>query len=199
MIDRRYFLAAGAALLASPVPSLAQDASKTQSGMSQPGMSHMTAYAFTFKSLNGDDIALSAFAGRPILVVNTASLCGYTPQYAGLQALWTRYRDKGLVVLGVPSNDFGGQEPGNAGDIGTIAHEEYRVTFPLTAKATVKGAGAHPFYRWAAALRPQDAPRWNFHKYLVGRDGGLKAGFASATEPSDPAIIVAIETELGRT
>lgn len=108
MIDRRYFLAAGAALLAGPIPSLAQ---------TQPvvGMSHMTAYAFTFKSLNGDDIALSAFAGRPILVVNTASLCGYTPQYAGLQALWMRYRDKGLVVLGVPSNDFGGQEPGNAG------------------------------------------------------------------------------------
>ncbi len=196
MIDRRYFLAAGATLLAGPIPSLAQGVSQTPPAV---GMSHMTAYAFTFKSLNGDDIALSAFAGRPILVVNTASLCGYTPQYAGLQALWTRYRDKGLVVLGVPSNDFGGQEPGNAGDIGKIAHQEYRVTFPLTAKATVKGAGAHPFYRWAAATRPQDAPRWNFHKYLVGRDGGLKAGFASATEPSDPGIIVAIETELGRT
>ncbi len=187
MIDRRYFLTASAALLASPVCATAQTA----------GMSHMTAYAFSFKGLDGSDIALSAYAGRPILVVNTASLCGYTPQYGGLQALWTRYRDKGLMILGVPSNDFGGQEPGNASDIGKTAHEDYRVTFPLAAKATVKGAGAHPFYRWAALERPQDAPRWNFHKYLVGRDGRLKAGFTSAVEPSDPSIIVAIETELG--
>ncbi len=187
MIDRRHFLAAGAALIAGSGPALTQGA----------GMSHMTAYAFTFKSLKGDDIALASFAGRPILVVNTASLCGYTPQYAGLQALWTRYRDKGLVVLGVPSNDFGGQEPGNASDIGKTAHEQYQVTFPLTEKATVKGASAHPFYRWAAAARPLDAPRWNFHKYLIGRDGRLKAGFTSATEPTDPGIIVAIETELG--
>lgn len=187
MIDRRYFLTASAALLASPVCATAQTA----------GMSHMTAYAFSFKGLDGGDIALSAYAGRPILVVNTASLCGYTPQYGGLQALWTRYRDKGLMLLGVPSNDFGGQEPGNASDIGKTAHDDYRVTFPLAAKATVKGAGAHPFYRWAALERPQDAPRWNFHKYLVGRDGRLKAGFTSAVEPSDPSIIVAIETELG--
>jgi glutathione peroxidase len=186
MIDRRTLLAFGAASLLCPRPALAQGA----------GMSHMTAYAFTFKSLSGSDIALSSYARRPILVVNTASLCGYTPQYAGLQALWARYRDKGLMVVGVPSNDFGGQEPGGAVDIGKTAHEEYKVTFPITEKATVKGAGAHPFYRWAALERPQDAPRWNFHKYLVGRDGRLKAGFTSAVEPTDPMIIVAIETEL---
>jgi glutathione peroxidase len=186
MMDRRHFLTAGAALLASPVCANAQG----------PSMSHMTAYAFSFKALDGGDIALSSYAGRPILVVNTASLCGYTPQYGGLQALWTRYREQGLMVLGVPSNDFGGQEPGNASDIGKTAHDDYRVTFPLTAKAVVKGAAAHPFYRWAATERPQDAPRWNFHKYLVGRDGRLKAGFTSAIEPSDPSIIVAIETEL---
>jgi len=187
MMNRRHILVAGAALLASPACAAAQTA----------GMSHMTAYAFSFKGLDGGDIALAAYAGRPILVVNTASLCGYTPQYAGLQTLWTRYRDKGLMVIGVPSNDFGGQEPGNASDIGKTALEEYRVTFPLSEKAIVKGAAAHPFYRWAALERPHDAPRWNFHKYLVGRDGHLKAGFTSATEPSDPSIIVAIETELG--
>ena len=91
-------------------------------------MSRVTAYAFTFKGLDGDEILLSSYAGRPLLVVNTASLCGYTPQYAGLQALWTRYRDKGLMVIGVPSNDFGGQEPGGAGDIHATAQGEYHVT-----------------------------------------------------------------------
>jgi glutathione peroxidase len=187
MIDRRNLLILGAAMLAGPGLARAQ----------APAMSHITAYAFTFKGLGGGDIALSAYAGRPILVVNTASLCGYTPQYAGLQALWMRYRDKGLVIVGVPSNDFGGQEPGGAGDIGKTAHDEYHVTFPLAEKAAVKGAQAHPFYRWAALERPKDAPRWNFHKYLIGRDGRLKAGFASAVEPADPSIIVAIETELG--
>lgn len=156
----------------------------------------MTAYAFRFKALDGGDISLSDFAGRPILVVNTASLCGYTPQYAGLQALWMRYRERGLVVLAVPSNDFGSQEPGSASDISRTAHQEYHVTFPLAGKAAVKGKNAHPFYRWAALELPQNAPRWNFHKYLIGRDGRLKAGFTSAVEPTDPGIIVAIETAL---
>jgi glutathione peroxidase len=160
------------------------------------GMSRITAYAFTFKSLDGPPIPLASYAGHPILVVNTASLCGYTPQYTGLQALWTRYRERGLIVLGVPSNDFGGQEPGGASDIGKTAHEEYHVTFPLTQKVVVKGAEAHPFYRWAALERPLEAPRWNFHKYLIGRDGHLKAGFTSAVEPTDPRVIAAIETEL---
>ena len=187
MMDRRHFVVLSVGTLCAPRLALAQAA----------GVSHMTAYAFGFKGLDGSDIVLSSFTRRPILVVNTASLCGYTPQYAGLQALWTRYRDKGLVVIGVPSNDFGGQEPGSAGDIGKTAHDEYKVTFPLTEKATVKGVGAHPFYRWAALERPLDAPRWNFHKYLIGRDGRLKAGFTSAVEPTDPRIIVAIETELG--
>lgn len=161
-----------------------------------PGMSRITAYAFTFKGLDSGEILLSSYAGHPILVVNTASLCGYTPQYTGLQALWTRYRDKGLIVLGVPSNDFGGQEPGGVTEIGKTAHEEYHVTFPLTDKVAVKGANAHPFYKWAALERPLEAPRWNFHKYLIGRDGHLKAGFSSAVEPTDPAVIAAIEKEL---
>ena len=161
------------------------------------GMSHITAYAFSFAALDGSDIPLASFAGRPVLVVNTASQCGYTPQYAGLQALWMRYRERGLVIIGVPSNDFGGQEPGGVSEIVRTAHDEYHITFPLAAKATVKGRDAHPFYRWAALERPQSAPRWNFHKYLIGRDGRLKAAFTSAIEPSDPGIVVAIETELG--
>jgi glutathione peroxidase len=184
MIDRRNILVLGAFTLLSP--RLAQ----------ATAMSRITAYAFTFKGLDGNEILLSAYAGHPILVVNTASLCGYTPQYAGLQALWTRYRDKGLMVLGVPSNDFGGQEPGGAGEILKTAHEEYHVTFPLTEKATVKGPAAHPFYKWAALERPLEAPRWNFHKYLIGHDGQLKAGFTSAVEPEDSRVVAAIEREL---
>jgi glutathione peroxidase len=159
-------------------------------------MSRISAYAFTFDGLDGGAILLASYAGRPMMIVNTASQCGYTPQFAGLQTLWTRYRDKGLLVLGVPSNDFGGQEPGGAKEIHATADGEYHVTFPLTAKAVVKGPNAHPFYRWAAAERPLEAPRWNFHKYLIGRDGSLKAAFASEVEPTEPKVIATIETEL---
>jgi glutathione peroxidase len=185
MVDRRALLGLAAATLAGFTARRASAAS----------MSRVTAYAFTFPALDGGDILLSSFAGRPMLIVNTASLCGYTPQYAGLQTLWERYRDKGLMVIGVPSNDFGGQEPGGAADIGKTAHDDYHVTFPLTAKVTVKGPGAHPFYRWAAQERPLEAPRWNFHKYLIGRDGVLRGGYASAMDPGDPRIISAIEQE----
>jgi glutathione peroxidase len=188
MISRRHFVLLGAASLVSVSPRFAR----------ATAMSHVTAYAFTFKGLDGGDILLSSFAGHPLLVVNTASLCGYTPQYAGLQALWSRYHDKGLTVLGVPSNDFGGQEPGGVTEIHATAQGEYHVTFPITEKVAVKGKDAHPFFKWAALERPLEAPRWNFHKYLVGRDGYLKAGFTSAVEPTDPLIVAAIEKELAR-
>jgi glutathione peroxidase len=192
MIDRRHmlFAALGLPAAALPLPGRSHAAGAT-------GMSLITAYAFTFNALDGGTIALAEHAGHPLLVVNTASQCGYTPQYAGLQALWTRYGKRGLFLLGVPSNDFGGQEPGGASDIEATAKGEFHVTFPLTEKAVVKGPAAHPFYRWAAEALPNERPRWNFHKYLVGRDGVLKAGFASALEPTDPRIISAIETELG--
>ena len=99
------------------------------------GMSRISAYAFSFPALSGDDIRLAAFTGKPVLVVNTASLCGYTPQYAGLQELWSEFRERGLTVIGVPSNDFGGQEPGGTSEITETAHHQYGVTFPITAKA----------------------------------------------------------------
>jgi glutathione peroxidase len=161
------------------------------------GMTRVTAYAFSFPALKGGDIRLADYAGKPILVVNTASQCGYTPQYAGLQQLWTRFHERGLVIVGVPSNDFGGQEPGSATDIEHTAHGAYRVTFPLAAKVDVKGAGAHPFYKWAATERLLDAPRWNFHKYLIGRDGRIVASFPSAVEPMDARVIDAIAKEIG--
>ena len=185
MNNRRQLLALGAGLAAlAPAKAFAT------------AMSRITAYAFSFKGLDGSVILLAEHAGHPILVVNTASLCGYTPQYAGLQELWTRYHKRGLLILAVPSNDFGGQEPGGASEINTTAHGDYHVTFPLAEKVTVKGPHAHAFYKWAALERPAETPRWNFHKYLVGCDGTLKASFVSAVEPTDPRVIAAIEREL---
>jgi len=127
-----------------------------------------------------------------MLVVNTASLCGYTPQYAGLQELWSEFRDRGFVIIGVPSNDFGGQEPGGASEIAETAQHQYGVTFPIAAKAVVKGPNAHPFYRWAAEARPKDVPHWNFHKYLVGRDGYIADVFPESVEPADTRVKTAI-------
>ena len=147
-------------------------------------MSCVTAYAFSFAGLTGDPIRLSDFAGKPIIVVNTASLCGYTPQYAGLEQLYMRFHERGLVMVGVPSNDFGGQEPGGVAEITETANKEYGVTFPLAAKAEVVGPNAHPFYRWAASERPLETPKWNFHKYLVGRDGHIAAVFPTQVEPT---------------
>jgi glutathione peroxidase len=191
--DRRQLLAGIAGALAAPTLAQAQS-----SGAQSPGMSRVTAYAFSFAGLEGGDIRLSEYAGKPMLIVNTASLCGYTPQYAGLQQLWTRYHERGLVILGVPSNDFGAQEPGTPIDIMKTAHEDYGVTFPLTAKVEVKGRNSHPFYKWAAVERPIETPRWNFHKYLVGRDGRIAAVFPTEIEPMDARVINAVVKELDR-
>jgi glutathione peroxidase len=184
VIDRRQFLALLASTLTAP--ALAQT----------PAMSRPTAYAFSFAGLSGGTIRLADYAGKPILVVNTASQCGYTPQLAGLQQLWTRYRDHGLLIVGVPSNDYGGQEPGGPAEITKTAQGDYGVSFPFAAKAEVRGAAAHPFYKWAALERPGDGPRWNFHKYLVGRNGRIAAAFATQIEPTDARVIAAIEKEL---
>ncbi len=154
----------------------------------------MTAYAFTFQGLNGGAINLADYAGKPVLVVNTASFCGYTNQFGALAKLAERYREKGLAVIGVPSNDFGAQEPGGPKEIAATAGE-YAVKFPLTEKTVVKGSNAHRFYKWAAAERPSETPSWNFHKYLVGRDGHIAAVFSTQTTPDDPKVIAAIERE----
>src|SRR5215468_421965 len=186
MLTRRHtLLLIGAGLASAPAGAQAQ------------GMSRVTAYAFSFSGLKGGDIRLADYAGKPILVVNTASQCGYTPQYTGLQQLWTRFHDRGLMIIGVPSNDFGGQEPGSAADIEQTANGEYKVTFPLTAKVDVKGASAHPFYKWASTERLLEQPSWNFHKYLIGRSGHIVASFPSAVEPTDARIIDAIAKEIG--
>jgi glutathione peroxidase len=180
MIDRRSFVALGAAAAASP--ALAQ-------------VSTRTCYTMSFERLHGDgEIRLGDYAGKPILVVNTASLCGFTPQFEGLQALWSQLRPHGLMIIGAPSNDFGGQEPGGPNEIQHTAGH-YGVSFPMAAKVKVTGPDAHPFYRWAAAEKPREVPRWNFHKYLVGQDGHIAASFDTSLAPMDNRVIAAIEKE----
>ncbi|MGL5362680.1 MAG: glutathione peroxidase [Bosea sp. (in: a-proteobacteria)] len=181
--NRRDVIAgAGATLLAGmSVQALAQRASAWQYG---------------FDRIQGGRLELGSFRGKPVLVVNTASRCGFTRQYTGLQQLWTRYQPRGLIVIGVPSNDFGGQEPGSNADIAAFCSGDYGVTFPLAARTTVSGSEAHPFYAWAARERPTETPRWNFHKYLIGRNGQIAAVFPTSTAPTDDRVILAIEKAL---
>ena len=129
----------------------------------------MSLHDLSANLLDGQPKSLRDYAGTVLLVVNTASECGCTPQYAGLEMLREKFKDRGFEVLAFPSNDFGGQEPGGTADIMRTAHGDYGIGFPLAAKAQVKGPNPHPFYKWAAAERPLETPRWNFHKYLVGR------------------------------
>jgi glutathione peroxidase len=187
MIDRRTMIASALAAMTAPLSTAA---------LADAAVSRITAYAFSFPGLAGGDVRLAEYTGRPLLVVNTASLCGYTPQYAGLQEIWTEFHGRGFGMIGVPSNDFGGQEPGGATEIAETAQHQYAVTFPVTAKAVVTGSGAHPFYKWAADARPRDVPKWNFHKYLVGRDGHIAEVFPSAVEPTDTRIKTAIARAL---
>ena len=155
------------------------------------------AHDFAFTSIEGNILPMSVFKGKAVLVVNTASLCGFTPQYIGLQSLWSRYRDQGLIVLGVPSNDFGSQEPGTADEISTFCEVNYGIDFPMTDKVQVKGDAAHPFYRWAARqVGFAGKPRWNFHKYLIGPDGRLINWFSSPTKPTAARVVEAIEALL---
>ncbi|WP_284416458.1 MULTISPECIES: glutathione peroxidase [unclassified Bradyrhizobium] len=183
MIDRRMvLLGMGASWCGATLASRTAQAD---------AVSKTTAYRFTFPVPSGEPIRLGDLAGKPVMVVNTASQCGYTPQYTGLQKLWSEFHERGLSIIAVPSNDFN-QEPGIAGDIAELANKEYGVTFPMTAKAVVTGSNAHPFYRWAAEARPKDTPRWNFHKYLIGRDGYIADVFASSVEPTDTRVKTAV-------
>jgi glutathione peroxidase len=158
-----------------------------------------SAYDFTFSAIDGQPMPLAAYKGKAMLIVNTASFCGFTQQYKGLQALFDKYETKGLVVIGVPSNDFGGQEPGTAGQIKEFCEGAFGITFPLTEKVPVTGDAAHPFYKWAAAtLGPKSAPGWNFHKFLVGRDGRIVKSFYSGVAPESAELVAAVEAELAK-
>ncbi|HEY4345093.1 MAG TPA: glutathione peroxidase [Parvibaculum sp.] len=158
----------------------------------------MSAHLFEFQTITGEALPMSRFEGRVVLVVNTASRCGLTPQYRELQGLWERYKARGFVVLGVPSNDFGAQEPGSEAEILSFCEVNYDIDFPLTAKQAVIGADAHPFYKWIVEIAGEDAaPRWNFHKYLIGPDGALVNVYGSRVTPLDETLVKEIEGLLG--
>jgi glutathione peroxidase len=157
-----------------------------------------TAHDFTFRTIDGEPLPMTKFKGNAVLVVNVASQCGLTPQYSGLEALWRAKRDKGLVILGVPANDFGAQEPGTESQIKTFCETRFGIDFPMTAKEHVIGGAAHPFYKWIVAQFGADAaPKWNFHKYLVGKDGTVVGTFGSRIEPNDATMNNAIDEALG--
>ena len=168
-----------------------------------PPLPQSTAHAFTFIGIDGAPMPLADYAGKVLLIVNTASQCGFTKQYAGLEALYQKYKDRGFVVIGVPCNQFGNQEPGSEADIKKFAKDTYGITFPLTQKANVSGEQVHPFFAWA---EKQDTgawlfskPRWNFHKYLIAVDGTLAGSFGSQIEPDSEKLIGAIEAVLPTT
>ena len=165
-------------------------------GVGRAHAGDLKAGAFSFEKPEGGVLALSDLAGKPVLVVNTATACGYAGQFNGLQALWTRFGERGLTVIAVPSPDFGNQEPLDGLAIAQAARQNHGVTFPVVAKVHVKGPAAHPFYRWAAMEKPGSTPGWNFHKYLVARDGSLLAAFPHTVDPGDPRLITAIAGEL---
>jgi glutathione peroxidase len=176
-----------AAIASKPAPGSAPKPAKA-TAMSSPDL---------FEGLMGGQVNLADYRGKVVLVVNTASQCGYTGQYAGLETLWKSRQREGLVIVGVPSNDCGGQEPGSATEIKKFCELNYGVTFPMAAKYQVRGPGAHPFYRNALnELGPKAEPNWNFHKILIGKDGRPVAAFASGVTPQSAELSQAITTAL---
>ena len=157
------------------------------------------AHTFKFQGIDGGTIHLSDYAGKVVLVVNTASQCGFTPQYSQLQQLYDKYKDKGLVVLGVPSGNFMGQEFESETEVRSFTEKKFAITFPLTKISDVKGDNAHPFYRWAGEKAGfVGLPRWNFHKYLIDKQGNFASWFGTPTSPMGNSIAQAIEKELAK-
>ena len=155
------------------------------------------AYDFNFKDLDGSTLNLSEYKGKVLVVVNVASQCGFTKQYDDMQKIWEEYQDKGIVMIGVPSNDFGNQEPGDSKEIKNFCEAKFGITFPMTEKVNVKGSEAHPFYIWAKENHGKAAvPKWNFHKIIIGKDGKVEDTFASITNPSSKKFIKALEKAL---
>ena len=149
-----------------------------------------TFFDFKINSINGEELDLSKFYGKTILLVNVASKCGFTKQYDDLQKLYEDYQDKGLVVIGVPTNQFGGQEPGTESDIKNFCETNFNITFPMTSKYEVKGDNAHPIYIWAKdTYGKSTVPKWNFHKILINKNGKIEDTFASFTGPISKKII----------
>jgi glutathione peroxidase len=157
-------------------------------------------FDFTLNNIDGQPTPLSAYKGKVLLLVNVASRCGYTPQYAGLQALFEKYKDRGFVIVGIPANNFGAQEPGTNQEIKTFCTSKYHVTFPMMAKLSVKGSDIAPLYQFLTDKSQNPSTGgdigWNFTKFLIGPDGKILARFDSATEPDSPQVAAAIEKAL---
>ena len=152
------------------------------------------AYDFNFNSLDGSLLNLSKYKGKVIVVINVASKCGFTNQYEDMQSVWEKYKKRDFVMLGVPSNDFGAQEPGNNAEIKNFCESKFGINFPMTEKVTVKGDDAHPFYIWAKNNYGKSAiPKWNFHKIIINKDGKIAETYSSITKPSSKKIINLIE------
>ena len=152
------------------------------------------AYDFSFKDLEGKELSLSKFKNKVIVVINVASQCGFTNQYEDMQKIWAKYQSKDLIILGVPSNDFGNQEPGNSKEIKNFCESKFGITFPMTEKVIVKGKNAHPFYLWAKENHGTSAiPKWNFHKIIINKEGKIAETFSSITNPSSNKFIKTIE------
>jgi len=158
----------------------------------------MRIHSYTFQSVQGHALPMDRWQGQPVLLVNTASACGYTPQYRKLQMLFEEYRRSGLIVLAIPCNDFGAQEPGSNEQIAEFCSSQYQISFPVTTKQSIIGKNPHRlFVDLLEEFGDDILPRWNFHKYLFGRDGELIEHFPSSTEPDDPGFRNHIERNLG--
>ena len=155
------------------------------------------AYDFKFKDLDGSALNLSEYKSKVVVVVNVASQCGFTNQYEDMQNVWEQYQSRGVVMLGVPSNDFGKQEPGSNEDIKNFCEAKFGITFPMTEKVSVKGTDAHPFYIWAEKNHGKSAvPKWNFHKIIINKEGKIEKTFSSITNPSSKKFKEVIENLL---
>ncbi len=186
------------AALAAAVPAtalLAIAAAPAAAPEAVPG----SVYDFTMTTIDGKPMPFAQYKGRVLLVVNTASFCGFTPQYEGLEKLYETYRDKGLTVVGIPSGDFGEQEYKKNHEIKQFCESKFGIKFPMSEKNVVTGANAAPIYRWAATVLGQaKVPKWNFHKYLVGRDGRLIEAFGTKLTPMSPDVTAAVEAALAK-
>jgi glutathione peroxidase len=152
------------------------------------------AHSFSFVDIDGKEINLADFKGKVVMIVNTASQCKFTPQYAQLEELYERFSEQGLVIIAIPSNDFGQQEPGSNQQIKDFVDKKYQVTFLVADKTHVSGKDAHPFYKWAETqVTYLGTPMWNFHKYIIDKKGNLEYWFTSTTEPTSTDVVKAIE------
>ena len=192
---------AGAAVFAKPgdVQDKVKDPSTAPAKAEKEGQP-VSPLDFKLKSIDGKEMDLAQFKGKPVLLVNVASKCGLTPQYDALESVYKKYKDQGLVVVGIPANNFGGQEPGTEAEIKEFCSTKYNVTFPMTGKISVNGGDKHPLYKFLTEEKTAKEfagdVEWNFAKFLVDRNGNLMARFASPTKPDEPQVTAAIEKAL---